>query len=231
MEEVKEEEMIRKGKIVDVIHEAEDYYRIKIEYEGEMGWIPGQYLSHTLLDVEINGSKRRTFSIASIPSEGFVLVGFRTNNKPSAFKQHVIENGIGTELKIKGPDGDFILKDDTRPVILYASGVGITPIFSMLKDKNSYNGRKIHFIHASDSHYLFKEDIDPILKEHPEVEFKYTRTIEETQNELIRLAKLYGNKAYYYNSGAPAVVESVSLLLIENGIDVENLVNDSFMGY
>lgn len=222
---------LHKGKIVDLKFESEDYYSMKIMFEEKFDWKAGQYLIHTLVDVDIDGDKTRIFSIASIPSEGHVLVGFRTNNKPSAFKQYIINHGVGTEVKSKGPKGDFVLKEDSKPVILYASGVGITPILSILKDKNTFNGRKIYFIYASDSHYLFKEEINQILNEHTEIEFKFTITIEETQNELIRLAKKYSNEAYYYNSGSPAVIGSVRSLLIENGINVENLINDSFYGY
>ncbi len=231
MEEEMEEVEIHKGKIIEVKNEAEDYYRMKIEFEENFSWKAGQYMTHTLVGVDINGSDTRTFSIASIPSEKYVLVGFRTNNKPSAFKQYIIDHGVGTEVSSEGPDGDFVINEDLKPVILYASGVGITPIFSILKDKSTYNGRKIHFIHASDSHYLFKDEIDKILKEHTDIEFTFTRTIEETQNELIRLANKYANEAYYYNSGSPAVVESVSKLLIENGVNKESLINDSFYGY
>lgn len=170
-------------------------------------------------------------SVASLPSDRHIVVGFRTGKTPSSFKQFIIDEGLNKEIKIRGPFGEFRFRDDLKPVVLYASGIVVTPIISLLKDVDNHNGRKIHVVYASAGLYLFKEEMDKISKQNPNIEIVYTKAIEDTQNELLKLANKYGNNAYYYNSGALLVIKSVKQLLTKNKIKNKNLINDSFSGY
>lgn len=220
-----------KGKIVEVIHHDLDYYTVKIAVDAKMRWNAGEFAMFTLKDKSIKGKKYRMFSVASLPRDGHILIGFRTGKNPSSFKEFIINEGVNMEIKIRGPFGAFRLRDDLKPVVLYASGVGITPIISLLKDIENHNGRAINVVYASSGFYLFKEEIDRIVKEHSNIKIVYTKTTEETQGELVKLATRLGNSAYYYNSGAPFVIKSVKALLRKNGIKNKNLINDSFSGY
>lgn len=160
-----------------------------------------------------------------------MLLGFRTGNTPSPFKQHLIDNGLNANIKIRGPFGPFKLKDDAKPVVLFASGVGITPILSILKSVEKDQTREIHVVYASAQFYLFKDEIESIAKENPKIHVIYTQSIEETQGKLTALALQYKNEAYYYSSGAGNVIQDTKALLTSRGIEKNNMIDDYFMGY
>lgn len=220
-----------KGKIIEVKHHELDYYTVKIEVDAKQTWNAGEFAMFSLNDKLLKGKKYRMFSVASLPSEGHILVGFRTGKTPSSFKEFIINKGLNKEIKIRGPLGEFKFRDDLKPVVLYASGVGITPIISLLKDVDNHNGRPIDVVYASAGYYLCKEEIEKIVNENANIRIVYTKDIIDTQNELLKLANKYGNDDYYYNSGAPVIITSVKELLTKNGIKNKNLINDSFSGY
>lgn len=52
----------------------------------------------------------------------------------------------------------------------------------------------------------------------------------ETAAKLDGLADQYGNVAYYYNSGATAVLRSVKKQYMEKGIKKNRIISDIFLG-
>lgn len=220
-----------KGIITEVKHHGGDYWTVKIQPEEKLNWNAGEHAVFTLSEAKFKAKRWRPFSLASIPEEGYILLGFRTGPTPSPYKKYVIEKGAGKKVKIKGPYGIFKLKDDDRPVVLFASGVGITPIFSMLKALRNDAKREVNVIYSATGLFLFKEEIEEIASQNPKIKVFYTQGVEQTQEKIAELAKQYGNAAYYYSSGAPFVVDSTRNLLMAQGIDKKNMIDDYFMGY
>lgn len=204
---------------------------MKIKVNENTVWNAGEIAMFTIANKIIKGSQSRTSSLSSLPSDGHILIGFRTGKTPSPFKVFLINEGISQEVKIRGPFGAFRFREDTRPVVLFASGVGITPIHVLVKDVTNHQGQKINVVHASSSVYMFKGTIDAIVKEHTNINVTYTKGKEDSEAALVKLAKELGNEGYYYNSGAPSVIKSVRSLLKKQGIKNNNLINDAFMGY
>lgn len=148
------------GKIVEVISHGSGYYTVKIAVDSKLVWNAGEFAMFTLQDKKIKGKKYRMFSVASLPHEGHMLIGFRTGETPSSFKEFLIREGVNKEIKIRGPFGAFRLREDIRPVVLHPSGVGVTPIIALLKDVANHNGREIHLVYASsEPTYLKRKSI------------------------------------------------------------------------
>ncbi|MEA5015045.1 MAG: FAD-dependent oxidoreductase [Candidatus Limiplasma sp.] len=225
--------MFRKsqGLITEVKHRSADYYTVKVKIDKGFTWIAGEYAMFALKDKAIKGKKSRVFSIASVPEDGYVLLGFRTGEKPSSFKQYIIDRGVGATLEIRGPLGDFTLRNDKRPVVLFAGGVGITPIFSILKTIGKSQQRDVHVVYPSVQYHLFKDEIDGIAQMNPSIHVSYVHQPEEAQAELTKLVKKFGNEAYYYTAGPGRVIESIRNLLNSLQIDKRNMLNDHFEGY
>src|SRR5450755_926127 len=101
---------------------------MSFRFEKPSGWAfkAGQYLDMTLLDPSETDSEGnvRSFSIASAPHEETLMVA--TRMRDTAFKRVLRSMRFGTAVKIEGPSGDLILKNDSRAAIFLAGGIGIT---------------------------------------------------------------------------------------------------------
>jgi ferredoxin-NADP reductase len=74
----------------------------------------------------------RAFSIASAPHEEHLV--FTTRLRDTAFKRVLQKTPIGTPAKLEGPFGDLTLHNNvSRPAILLAGGIGITPFRSIIR--------------------------------------------------------------------------------------------------
>ncbi len=209
----------------------EDYYVIKLATAPGFTWNPGEHGIFKLIGKDIKGTDYRLFSVASIPEEGYILLGIRTGKEPSSYKKELISMKKGEKVSLSGPFGWFKLMDRTSPLVLFASGVGITPIRALLKELENDMNRPVEVVYASYQFYLFEEEIERIVNNNPKITLHKTVTPEETQHKLTKLATQYGNNAYYYNSGAPAVLESVKTLLNAKGINDKRIVDDTLKGY
>jgi ferredoxin-NADP reductase len=93
----------------------------------------GQFVDLVLVGARTDGSieHTHTFSIASAPFAEEIVVA--TRMRDTAFKRALSLLAIGAEVTIKGPMGSFTLhKNVSRPAVLVAGGIGITPFLSML---------------------------------------------------------------------------------------------------
>ncbi len=94
----------------------------------------GQYVELTLPHGRTDSRGwRRLFSIASAPGD-LVRVGIRIPEKSSSFKRALLELEPGTPVSATSVGGDFVLPSDaSRPLLLVAGGIGITPFVGHLE--------------------------------------------------------------------------------------------------
>jgi ferredoxin-NADP reductase len=96
---------------------------------------PGQYMEWTvkLPHVDSRGN-RRTFSVASSPTEERIMIGVKFYEPSSKFKAALKNFKPGDTMVAGQLAGDFILpKDQKEKLVFIAGGIGITPFRSMLK--------------------------------------------------------------------------------------------------
>ncbi|MCF7926110.1 MAG: FAD-dependent oxidoreductase [Candidatus Izimaplasma sp.] len=207
----------------------DDYWVIEMTFDNEFNWEAGQHGRFELPDKDIEGKTFRIFSLASIKSEGKIIVGTRTGDEPSSFKQALINLNAGEKVHFKGPIGKFTERNDASPMVLFAAGVGVTPIRSMIKSLEDTD-KQVEIVYAAYGDYLFKEDFD-IFNQNDNASVHYTTEVEETQDTLKSLIKQYENNAYYYISGAPKVINSIKEFLQNNDVDKSRIISDPFVGY
>ena len=86
------------------------------------------------IDLELgNGATRQYSLIRAQDASRYVIGVARDANGRGGSKWLHDELRIGTELKITGLRNAFALDEGTGPVALYAGGIGITPIISMIE--------------------------------------------------------------------------------------------------
>lgn len=118
----------------------------------------GQYLN---LALNIEGEEvRRSYSICSGAGEPITIAVKKVENgKASAFLNEKVK--IGDEILISKPEGNFVLPQQTKNIVAFAAGSGITPILSFAKKLNAQQG-KIHLFYGSktENDIIFKSALD-----------------------------------------------------------------------
>ena len=220
-----------KLKVLEVRHEYDDYYTIKLEVSEGLTWRPGEHGIFTLPDKKLVGRKWRAFSVASVPEEGYVLIGTRTGKKPSSFKRNLINLAPGESVQMRGPFGWFIVKDDKAPIILIATGIGITPVRAIITQLAQDSRRPVVLVHSAAGFHLFADEIEAIALENEAMDVHFTNDRRGTERMINILAQRYKNLAYYYISGSFDIMKSVRAQLKEQGIKGRRLIHDPFFGY
>ena len=80
------------------------------------------------------GSRRRTFTIASAPHEEDIMIVMRMRG--SEWKKKIASLSLGESVRAEGPTGEhFVIHEDQNiPAVFIAGGVGIAPFVSIFSD-------------------------------------------------------------------------------------------------
>lgn len=98
-------------------------------------FVPGQYVELDLAPSGAAGDRRglrRMLSISSPPGDE-VTVAVRIGDRPSAFKQGLLDLVPGQQVRASAVGGDFVLPRRPVPLALVAGGIGVTPYLSQLR--------------------------------------------------------------------------------------------------
>lgn len=107
---------------------------LTLEVEGELSFVPGQYVQLFLPGTESAVEPLyRAYSMSSPPSSLRRLT-FIVRREPGGVVSPYICDTLreGEELAIRGPFGDFRLHGSNREILFIAGGSGLAPIRSML---------------------------------------------------------------------------------------------------
>lgn len=112
-----------------------DEYEFQPIAAGHQKFQPGQYMSWTLAHLRMDSrGNRRSFTIASSPTEDTVRLAVKYYEPSSSFKQALRSMQPGDYLAAGQLSGDFTLPDDTGVKLLFiAGGIGVTPFRSMAR--------------------------------------------------------------------------------------------------
>lgn len=209
----------------------DDYYVLDLRLNDGMTWSAGEHGLFTLPYHDVEGRKMRPFSVASIPEEGVIKIGFRTGEEISSFKNNIINFKQGDKVRIRGPFGWFKIQDEKSPLVFIAGGVGITPFRAIMKELEKSNKRKVEVVYSSPEKYLFEDDLKKVVEKDENIRIHFTTSSNETQNKIKDLVKEFGNDAYYYISGSPKMIKTVKQQVKAERVRSKRIVNDSFMGY
>ena len=118
----------------------------------DLSFRAGQYLELSVPHRRADSrGTRRAFSITSAPADrAAVRIGMKVPEKASSFKRSLQDMPIGRVVRATGIFGDFVLpRDPSKPLLLVAGGIGITPFVSQLSSLPADHGRDIVLIYAA----------------------------------------------------------------------------------
>jgi ferredoxin-NADP reductase/Na+-translocating ferredoxin:NAD+ oxidoreductase RnfD subunit len=207
-------------------------------------FMPGQYMEWTLAGVPYDSrGNRRTFTIASSPTENTVQVGLKFYEPASTYKAAFERLQPGDIVYASQLAGNFTIdqnKHEKRAFI--AGGIGITPFRSMVQyiaDKNIV--ADIVLIYAvSDPQEFAYMDVFTQAAEHGvrvvPIVTRATRTqgnfaLSKLDQVLIKSAIPDYSERMFYVSGPDVMVNGVKDTLHDLGVHQTHVKTDHFSGY
>ena len=207
-----------------------DVVRVRLTTDAAFDFRAGQYLTMVRPD-----GLARSYSIASLPVEGFLELHIRC--LPNGRMSEWVRNGarVGASVKVLGPSGDcfYVPGKPDQPLILIGTGTGLAPLYGILRDAlaHGHNG-PIHLLHGAlraEGLYL-RDELTQLAAAC--ANFEYTPSLFESdgpidQVVLKRYPKPAGSRAFL--CGDPAIVQSLKKKLFLQGMDLKDIHADAFL--
>ena len=107
---------------------------LELDVPGWAGHVAGQHLD-VRLTAEDGYQAQRSYSIASAPEDGYLVLTVERLEDGEVSPYLVDELRPGDELELRGPVGGYFVWEDSLggPLLLVAGGSGIVPFRSMLR--------------------------------------------------------------------------------------------------
>lgn len=177
------------GKVIRIENAAGETKRFWIEVPSltAFDFIPGQFVTFDL-PIDPKPNKRlRSYSIASWPDGTNIFELVIVRDKKGTGTKYIFEEvAVGSELKFRGPQGVFKLKEPLdKDIFLICTGTGIAPFRSMvhhIKNKNVPH-RNIYLIFGcrTKDNLLYHDEMDTLTAILPG--FHYIPTLSREQWE------------------------------------------------
>ena len=227
-------------KINKIINETEDIKTFIFEKQ-KINFKSGQFLNYKL-DVKDPRSSTRSFSIASSPTENFLMLSTKISQSP--FKQMLNLMNVNDEIEAAGPYGIFIL-DEIKDVVMLSGGIGITPLRSMIKyslDKKLKVKITLFYSNKIPEDILYRKELETFAKNR---NFTLVNTITEPkeskeswkgitgridENLIKKYVKDFNNKIFYI-CGPPKMVDAMVEILKGMNIPQQQIKIEHFLGY
>jgi len=223
------------ARVAEVEMVADSVVRLVVEPEGELAFLPGQYVHLGVPGTD----QRRSYSFANPPSV----------NGPLSFYVKVLENGAmseyvsgrakpGDEMPITGPFGHFYLRPPVRPIVMVAGGTGLAPMLSMFDHMTGSGGtdQPIRLLYGANTpDELFALDHLAGIGLALTTEFAVVAGAPGWNGhvghvtELLGPANVAGGDVDVYLCGPPPMIEAAETWLRANGVDPVRIHAEKFL--
>jgi glycine betaine monooxygenase B len=224
--------------ILAVHDESDEIRTFRLARPETFAFAPGQFLT---VRVQVDGRPyARCYSISSAPSATSYL-------EISVRRQGLVSGALhanaapGSVLFIKPPAGRFVYPaGDTRPIVLVAGGVGITPCMSMLRHASATEpDRRVTLLFSvrSEHDVPFEHEIAEIARRHPQVRVAITVTraagptthrVGRLDESMIRETLTSPADSLCYLCGPTPMVDAARAALIAVGVPAAQIHDEVF---
>ncbi|BBB26084.1 NADH:ubiquinone reductase (Na(+)-transporting) subunit F [Amphritea japonica] len=198
----------------------------------------------------------RAYSMANYPEErGVVKFNIRiaspppgTDVAPGIMSSYVFSLKPGDKITVYGPFGEFFAKDTDNEMVFIGGGAGMAPmrshIFDQLKRLNSK--RKISFWYGARSlrECFYNEEYDMLATENDNFKWHLALSDPQEEDNWDGMTGFIHNVLYenylkdheapedceYYMCGPPMMNSAVIQMLVDLGVERENIFLDDFGG-
>jgi len=215
-----------------------DIARIDVQLAKPIRYRPGQYAEVTLSALS---DSSRSYSFSTAPTDER-LVSFTVRRVPGGrVSGHLVDNAqVGEALMVRGPGGQFWVREGRDPILMVAGGSGLAPILAMLQDMKNrgdqrpvtvlFGARAQRDLYALDELAAYERSwpnfrFVPVLSEVDPSQPWEGRTGLVTEH----IPELLGGTTSAYLCGPPAMIDAAIAVLRKHGIPDEHLHADRFV--
>jgi Na+-transporting NADH:ubiquinone oxidoreductase subunit F len=198
----------------------------------------------------------RAYSMANYPLEKGILLftirvafppDYREDIPPGKMSSWLFRLKPGDEVTVSGPFGEFFARDTDREMCFVAAGAGMAPMRSHIFDQlyRLKSKRKITFWYSARNlkEAFYVEEFDRLAAEHPNFEWhlvlseprpedNWTGPVGLVRHNVLRDLYLKHHPApediEYYLCGPDVMNKAVIRMLLDLGVDRENIMLDDF---
>ncbi|MCX7087264.1 MAG: NADH:ubiquinone reductase (Na(+)-transporting) subunit F [Methylococcales bacterium] len=199
----------------------------------------------------------RAYSMASYPEEKEIMLNVRIATPPpradesvppGIMSSYIFDLKPGDTCTISGPYGEFFAKDTDAEMVFIGGGAGMAPMRSHIFDllRRLKSKRKMSFWYGARSkrEMFYVEDFDMLAKENPNFVWHvglsdpmpednwdgYTGFIHNVLFDEYLKNHPAPEDCEYYLCGPPMMNTAVVKMLLDNGVEPENIMLDDFGG-
>jgi ferredoxin-NADP reductase len=230
------------GEVVELRDETPRVRSIILDVPGWPGHLAGQHVDIRLTAAD-GYQAQRSYSIASAPEDGHLMLTVERLTDGEASSYLVGELRVGDELELRGPLGGYFVWNVDRggPLLLIGGGSGIVPLMSMIRHRATrptiparllYSSRAWEEIIFREELALFSDRADgldvfhTLTRTHPRDWGGFTRRIDAQM--LSETAWPPSVRAATYVCGPSGFVETVSRTLVLQGHDPITIRTERF---
>lgn len=230
--------------LIEIQRVSDWVYHYVFKPEFSFAHLPGQYMEWTLDRVPFDGrGNRRTFTLASSPTEETVQVGLKYYEPASTYKATFHDLQPGDIVYASQLAGNFTLAgNEAKKLAFVAGGIGITPFRSMIKyltDTHASSDIVLLYLVSSPEELAYIDTFKaattigvrtlPIVTD-PAVHTPGATTA-QLSPELIRQAIPDYQERIFYISGPNKMVDASKSMLRGMDIARTHIKTDHFSGY
>ena len=206
----------------------------------------------------VDETVERAYSMANWPGEkGIVMLNVRIATPPPGKMQDVPAGKMssyiwslkpGDDVTISGPYGEFFTRDTDKEMVYIGGGAGMAPMRSHIFDLllRIKTKRKITFWYGARSkkEIFYKDDFDNLAKKFPNFKWHIALSDPQPEDKWTGLTGFIHNVLYeeylkdheapedceYYMCGPPIMNSSVISMLLDLGVEREDIMLDDFGG-
>ncbi|MEL7448249.1 MAG: pyridoxamine 5'-phosphate oxidase family protein [Pseudomonadota bacterium] len=168
-------ELVRELRLLERKRESDDvvsFYFGSRDGGALPDFVAGQHLPLEFATSGLDTPVSRTYSLSNAPGEGVYRISVK--REPLGLVSRFLHDELapGAVINSRPPAGDFVLDDDSRPVVLISAGVGVTPMVSMLHAlTNQPSDRQVVWIHSARNgrHHALRNEVQTIATENDTV--------------------------------------------------------------
>ena len=162
----------------------------------------------------------RHFTISSSPTEDFIM--FSTKIRDSPYKKRLSNLEEGTKVKVRGPEGQFVLHQDySKSAVFLSGGIGVTPFRSMIKyatDKQLPLKIVMFDSNRNRENTLFKQEFDDWARINKNIEIIYTISEADQDQQVSSSSVVSDWKAEYGRIDKAMILKYIDYGILENSI-------------